>query len=187
MAIVLPTPKDRNVLFNKQVTQESIGELSKQIIEINHDDKYISELNKLHGYTYTPKPIKLYIDSYGGAVYQCFGLLGLIEKSKTPIHTIVTGCAMSCGFLMSISGHKRFAYNKSTLLYHQISGVEYGKMKDIEEGIIEMRHLQKLVEQHTINHTKISREKLKQVYKEKIDWFITAKEALKLGVIDEII
>lgn len=136
---------------------------------------------------YTPKPIKIYIGSYGGSVYQCLGLLCIIEKSTTPIHTIVTGCAMSCGFLMSITGHKRYAYNKSTLLYHQISSAEYGKLKDIEDGVIEMKHLQKIIEEHTLSHTKISREKLKQIFKEKVDWFIKPKQALKLGVIDEII
>ena len=187
MAIVLPLPKERDLLLNKQVDQDSIGELSKQILSINSDDEYLSQLNSLHGYTYNPKPIKIYIDSYGGYVYQCLGLLGIMEHSKTPIHTITTGCAMSCGFLIAITGHKRYAYNKSTFLYHQVSGGAVGKTKDIEEKVVEIRQLQKLIEKHTLDNTKISVDKLKKVYNEKIDWYINSKKALELGIIDEII
>jgi ATP-dependent Clp protease protease subunit len=78
----------------------------------------LSKIYEVHDLEYKPKPIKIHIDSYGGAVYQCFGLLGIIKSSKTTIHTLVTGCAMSCGFLIAIAGHKRFAYEKSTYLYH---------------------------------------------------------------------
>ena len=65
--------------------------------------------------------IKIYIDSYGGQVYQCFGLIGVME-SKTEIHTVCSA-AMSCGFIILINGHKRFAYRHATPLYHRVSSV----------------------------------------------------------------
>ena len=114
MATNLPLPKERNIYFTRQVDQSSIGDLTKQIIEINEDDKHLRKLYDVYGIDYTAKPINIYIDSYGGAVYQCFGLISVMERSKTPIHTIVTGCAMSCGFMILISGHKRFAHKLST-------------------------------------------------------------------------
>ena len=104
----LPVPLGRNLYLPKQVTQESMHELTKAILSINEDDETLQKLYEVYGLSYTPKPINIYIDSYGGAVYQCFGLLGVIGKSATPIHTIVTGAAMSCGFLILICGHKRF-------------------------------------------------------------------------------
>jgi ATP-dependent Clp protease protease subunit len=187
MAIVLPTPKDRRLIFNKDVTQDTIGELSKQILEIDDDDVYISKIYSDHGLTYTPFPIKIYIDSHGGQVYHCFGLLGVMDKSKTPIHTIVTGCAMSAGFMISITGHKRFAYDKATLMYHQLYGASFGKLKDITEKIVESERLMNIIEQHVLDHTKISKTKLKQIFDAKFDWYLDAKEAIKYGVIDEII
>lgn len=187
MAIVLPTPKDRRLIFNKDVTQDTIGELSKQILEIGDDDSYISKIYATHDLTYTPPPIKIYIDSHGGRVYQCFGLLGIMEKSSTPIHTIVTGIAASAGFLISITGHKRFAYDKATLMYHQLSGFTMGKLKDITEKTVESERLMKLIEQHVLAHTKITASKLKEVFDAKFDWYLNAKESLKYGAIDEII
>lgn len=187
MSSNLPLPKDRNLYFAKQVDQSSIGDLTKHIIEINEDDKHLKKLYSVYGIDYSPKPIKIYIDSYGGAVYQCFGLLSVMERSKTPIHTIVTGCAMSCGFLILISGHRRFAHKMSTPLYHQVSSGAFGKVQDMEERLGEAKRLQRQIEEHTMQKTKIGKKKLKQVLENKIDWFMTAEEALELGVVDSIL
>jgi ATP-dependent Clp protease protease subunit len=187
MAIILPSPKDRQLMFNKQVDQTTIGDLTKAIVEINTDDEYIFGVYKLHNLEYKPEPIKIYIDSYGGYVYQCFGLLGIIENSKTPLHTIVTGCAMSAGFLTSITGHKRYAYSKATFMYHQISSAAWGTAKELEDELIETERLQKMIEKHTLRHTKMTSKQLEDVYEKKKDWYITAKEAVKIGVIDKII
>ena len=185
--IQLPIPKERNLFLSSQVTQDSMLKLSKEILEINDHDQYLSKIYSVHNVEYNPDPIKIFIDSYGGQVYQCFGLLGIMNKSKVPIHTIVTGCAMSCGFLISISGHKRFGYDSATYLYHQVSNGTIGKAKDLEENVIEVKRLQKMIEKLTIKQTKITSSKLKEVYNTKFDWYMNSNEALKLGVIDEIL
>jgi ATP-dependent Clp protease protease subunit len=183
----LRKPKERNLFLAQQVTQESINKISQSIIEINEDDQELEKIYALHDIDYVAKPIKLYIDSYGGYVYQCFGLLGIMRASKVPVHTIVTGCAMSCGFLISITGHKRFGYPKSTYLYHQVSSGVVGTVKEMEDDVIEAKRLQKMIETHTLELTNISKKKLEKVYKTKKDWFIDSDEAIKLKIIDEIL
>tara|TARA_B100000287_G_C20451824_1_gene709783 strand:- start:49 stop:612 length:564 start_codon:yes stop_codon:yes gene_type:complete len=187
MPATLPVPKDRNLYLPKQVDQSSMNDLTKSIVDINDNDLQLKKLYSVYNLDYTPKPIKLYIDSYGGMVYQCFGLIGVMEKSETPIHTIVTGAAMSCGFLILINGHKRFAYQHATPLYHQVSSGFYGKVKDLEEKLDETKRLQSKIENMTISLTKISKKKLSDVLKNKVDWYMSADEALSLGVIDAII
>jgi ATP-dependent protease ClpP protease subunit len=110
-----------------------------------------------------------------------------MRASKVPVHTIVTGCAMSCGFLISITGHKRFGYPKSTYLYHQVSSGVVGTVKEMEDDVIEAKRLQKMIETHTLELTNISKKKLEKVYKTKKDWFIDSDEAIKLKIIDEIL
>lgn len=183
----IPKPKDRDLYLAQQVDQASINLLTKEIININESDIEISKISKIYNFTYTPKPIKIYIDSYGGSVYQCFGLLSIIKDSKTPIHTIVTGCAMSCGFLISITGHKRLCYEKSTFLYHQVSGGTIGTLKEMEDEIIETKRLMKMLEEHTLEHTKMDKDLLEEIYEKKKDYYINPIKALKLGIIDEII
>jgi ATP-dependent Clp protease protease subunit len=75
----------------------------------------------------------------------------------------------------------------STPLYHQVSSGAAGKVKDMEEKVEESKRLQKLIEKYTIKKTNIEKKKLKKVFQRKIDWFMTAKEAKDLGVVDEIL
>jgi ATP-dependent Clp protease, protease subunit len=183
----LPLPKERILFFAKQVDQSSIEALTKSIIEINENDEFLKKQYAVYDLEYNPKPIKIMIDSYGGAVYQILGLLAIIDKSETPIHTYVTGAAMSCGFMLLIHGHRRFAYKYATPLYHQVSSIAIGEVKNMEERIEETKRLQKLLEQLTLDKTKITAKKLEKIYKTKQDWYMTAEEALKLGVVDEIL
>ena len=183
----LPVPKSRNLYLPKQVDQASMNELTKGILEINESDKHLSKLYSVYNLEYTPSPIKIFIDSYGGKVYQCFGLIGVMESSDTPVHTIVTGAAMSCGFIILINGHKRIAYNHATPLYHQVSTGFFGKVKDMEEALEETKRLQSKIESMTLRLTNISKKKLNDILKNKKDWYMTAESALELGVIDSII
>ena len=183
----LPLPGKRDVLFSKEVTAESMAQVAEEILRCNEEDEYLEKLYKIHDMSYTRKPIKIFIDSYGGLCYQCFGLLSIMDKSKTPIHTIATGAAMSCGFMILIHGHRRFAYEHATPMYHQVSSGFWGKVKDMQEDFEETQRLQIKIEEMTLAKTKIPKKKLEKVYKTKKDWYMTAKEAEKFGVIDEVI
>lgn len=187
MSLNLPLPLKRNLYFSEQVDQESIRKLTESIVEINEDDDHLKKLFQVYNLKYEPEPIKIYIDSYGGAVYQIFGLLAIMESSKVPIHTIATGAAMSCGFLMLICGHKRFAHKYATPLYHQVSSWAHGKLEDMKEDLKEGKRLQKMLEEIIIRKTKLTKKKLKEINTLKKDWFLTAEESLEFGIIDEII
>lgn len=182
----IPRPKRRNLYLAAQVTQKSMNDLTKAILEINNHDRHLEKLYPVYGLDYTPLPIKIYIDSYGGAVYQCLGLLGVMETSITPVHTVATGAAMSCGFMILITGHHRIGYRHSTPLYHQVSTGFWGKVKDMEESLEETKRLQKKFEEMTLERTNIAPKKLQEVLKNKVDWYMTAQEALALGVVDEV-
>lgn len=187
MAEHLPLPKKRDLFFTKQVDQSSIGELTQKIIEVNQDDEHLKKIYNVYGLTYNPEPIQIYIDSYGGSVYQCFGLLSVMERSQTPIHTIVTGCAMSAGFMILISGHKRFAHKLSTPLYHQVSSGAIGTVKEMEEKLEESKRLQKQLEDIVKEKTDITKKRLREIFDTKKDWYMTSEEALELNVVDEIL
>ena len=178
---------DRCLYLSEQVNQQSMLQLTKAIIDINDSDERVKKIYSVYGFDYNPKPIKIHIDSYGGMVYQCFGLLSVMTGSKTPIHTIVTGCAMSCGFLIAIHGHKRLAHKNATLMYHQVSSGTHGKVAEMEEDLTQTLHLQEKIEEMTLQRTKIPAKKLKKNYKSKKDWFMDVDEALKYKVIDEVI
>jgi ATP-dependent Clp protease protease subunit len=187
ITLAKPDVTDRNLFFCKTVTPETIEDITKGIVKICEEDTQNEKVYAFHGFPYKRLPIKIYIDSYGGMVYQMFGLMSVIEKSPTPVHTIVTGAAMSAGFMILISGHRRFAYENSTPMYHQVSDLAWGKINELEKQVIEGKRLQKMIEDHVLRKTRITKMKLEEIYKSQTDWYMTAREAKKMGVVDEII
>lgn len=177
----------RTLYLSKQVNQESMNELTKEIVKINQADAVVSKTLESMGATYNPSPIQIYIDSYGGQVYACLGLLGAMELSKTPVHTIVTGCAMSAGFAIAISGHRRFCFPYSTYMYHSVSSGLWGKVEGMQEDLVEVKRIQKLLEDLTLQKTKMTRVQLDENRKRKQDWYITPAQAKRLGVVDEVL
>lgn len=187
MASHFEKPANRNLFLAQQVDQDSMNGLSKAIIEIREHDDILKKTYAIHQMNYAPQPIVIYIDSYGGAVYQCFGLLSIMKSKGTPVNTVVTGCAMSCGFMIAIHGEHRSIHKHGTMMYHQVSTGVKGKVADVEADLIEAKRLQKKIEDMTLENTKITKEKLEKVYKKKQDWYLDAKHSLKWGCIDEII
>ena len=185
--ITLPNPMGRELFFNKEVSQDSIGTLAERIIQIQNSDDYLRRLYAVHNLVYNPFPIKIYIDSYGGDVYACFGLLSIMDACSTPIHTYVTGSAMSAGFMIAIHGHKRYAYPKASLMYHVVSSGVIGTIKDMEDNLVEMQRLQLMIEEVTLERTAMTKGLLNEVYKQKQDFYMSAKDALRYGCIDSII
>lgn len=185
--INLPIPMERKLFFSEDVEQESMKILSKSIIDINESDRELEKLYPIYDLEYKNKPIEIYIDSNGGSVYSVYGLVSVMTSSITPVHTICTGLAASTGFFILINGHKRFGYNLSSYLYHQISGGVWGKIQDIEETALQYNKLQNKKEEVIIKRTNITLEQLKENRERKIDWWMTSEEALKLNIIDEII
>ena len=165
-----------NILYLTEQDQENnnVDSIIKSILEVNESNKISS-------------PIKLYINSYGGDVYQFFGLIDVILASKTPVYTYTLGAAMSCALLVALAGHKRFAYKHSTFMYHQISLGEWDVAKNLEEDLIETKRLHKLIEELVLDKTTITKEQIEDVHNHKRDWYISPGEALKYKIIDQII
>lgn len=116
-----------------------------------------------------------------------WSLIDIIEKSKTPIYTYCTGQAQSAAFLIFLSGHKRFSYCHSTFMYHQVFCYRQGKYQDMVEDRVEMDSINKWNEEYIIERTKITQKYIDEVRDKKKDVFIHSEEALKLGIVDEIL
>jgi ATP-dependent protease ClpP protease subunit len=72
-------------------------------------------------------------------------------------------------------------------MFHQVGSAVWGKLKDMEEEITEVKRLQNRLMELTVKRTRISLEKLEENYRMKTDWYMNADEALANGVIDKIL
>lgn len=181
--MAIQEPVKREFILSTTVNQDSVAPIMEAIININ---KYDSEQESFQK-QYTRKPISLIVNTFGGAIYDGFGLVGTIDTSVTPVHTYCYGKAMSMGFMIMASGHKRFIHPLATLMYHEASSFCWAKLTEMKEDMSESERLMQLYDDYIVNKTKIKQTKLDEVKKFKKDWYITSDEALKFGVIDEII
>lgn len=177
----------RSIWFTSEVYPETVAQAIQQITAINYADDQKEKQYTLDDQTYVRHPIKLYISSYGGSVYDGLGLVGVIRSSKTPVHTISIGKVMSMGFILALSGHRRFAYPHTSYMFHSLSSVHWGKFSELQESVQEDTRLQAKLDLLTTSLTTITQERLNEVHEKKLDWYLDAEEALALGCFDELI
>ena len=135
------------------------------------------------------KDIFLYINSPGGSVTAGMSIYDTMNFIKPDVSTLCLGQAASMGaFLLSAGAKgKRFALPNSRVMIHQplISGGLGGQASDIE---IHARELLKLKQKLNELLAKHSGKKLAQLEKDTDrDNFMSAEEALKYGLIDQVV
>ena len=135
------------------------------------------------------KDISLYINSPGGSVTAGMSIYDTMNFIKPDVSTLCLGQAASMGaFLLSAGAKgKRFALPNSRVMIHQplISGGLGGQASDIE---IHARELLKLKQKLNELLAKHSGKKLAQLEKDTDrDNFMSAEEALKYGLIDQVV
>lgn len=175
----------RTILLNDNIEKSLIEKLVIPIISINEMDDEADATTKL--FDRNDNPIKVIINSNGGSAYETLSGISAIEHSKTPVWTYALSKAWSGGIYLLMAGHRRFCQRTSTLLYHQVqSGVQQTDLRSGEESLRESKRLQKCFEEFVVRRTKLNMDKIREIDAGKLDWFIPAKEALKLGIVDEL-
>jgi len=132
--------------------------------------------------------IEIYIDSPGGSVYSGLGLLDVMDYVKPDIVTINTGLAASMAAVVLCSGAKgkRKSLKRSRTMIHQPLGYGgYAQASDMEIEAKEINSLKKELYEIISDRTGQTYEK---VHKDSDrDYWMTATDAKKYGMIDEII
>ena len=151
--------------------------------------KRIAFYNKIDNSENIPKekrkPIKIYINSFGGDLDAGFSIISSIKTSKTPVYTYNIGRAWSSAFFILISGHKRFGVPYSSYLFHEGScsnAQDAHKYLDHAKFYIyQLQEIKKLV----LENTEINEEEYDNHVKD--DWWLSTDEAYMYNIIDDII
>lgn len=135
------------------------------------------------------KDISLYINSPGGSVTAGMSIFDTMNFIKPDVATLCLGQAASMGAFLLSAGTKgkRFALPNSRVMIHQplISGGLGGQASDIEIHARELLKLKQQLNEHLARHTG---QKLEQIEKDTDrDNFMSAEEAKKYGLIDEVL
>ena len=164
---------DRIIFLGEDVNSHTANLVVAQLLFLAHEDP--------------KKPIKLYINSPGGSVYDGLAIIDTMNFVEPDVETIGIGLQASMGAMLLSSGAKghRYCLPNSRIMIHQPSSGTEGKITDqeimLKEGVFLKKRLAEIFAKNTGKD-------LKQVEKDMDrDHWMSAEEALDYGIIDKII
>ncbi len=133
------------------------------------------------------KEIAMYINSPGGVVTSGMAMYDTIQFIRPPVSTLCTGQAASMGSLLLTAGEKdmRFSLPNARIMLHQPSGGFQGQASDIERHAEDIIKTKRRLNEIYVHHTGQDFDKIEQTLDR--DYFMTAEEAKKFGIIDDVI
>jgi ATP-dependent Clp protease protease subunit len=133
------------------------------------------------------KDISLYINSPGGIITSGMAIYDTMKFIKNDIVTICIGQASSMGAILLAAGTKgkRIALPNSKILIHQPLGGFQGQATDVLIHAEEMKKVKEKLIDILTSHTGLKRTKIAADIER--DYIMNSEEALKYGIIDQVI
>lgn len=165
--------RDRIVFLAGEITDELANLVIAQLLFLESED--------------SEKDIKLYINSPGGSVSAGLTIYDTMQQLRPEIETMCVGMSMSMATPLLAAGSpgKRRALANATIHFHPASGGAQGIPADIEATARWHIAQQRRSRQVLANHTGRSLEQIEREFDREV--FLTAEEALRYGIIDEIL
>lgn len=164
---------ERIIFLGEDVNEHTANIVVAQLLHLAYDD--------------SKKDIKLYINSPGGSVYDGFAIYDTMQFITPDVQTIGIGVQASMGAFLLSSGAKgkRFVLPNSRIMIHQPSSGTQGKISDQEISLQEGIYLKKRLNEILAKNTG---QKLSKIEKDTDrDFWMSAEEAVKYGLIDQVI
>lgn len=164
---------DRIVMLSEEVNDTTASLIVAQLLYLEAQDP--------------DKDIQFYINSPGGSVTSGLAIYDTMQYIKPDVSTICIGMAASMGAFLLSSGAKgkRIALPNAEIMIHQPSGGARGQATDIEIQAEQILRVKKTMNQLLADHTG---QPLRTIERDvERDHYMTADQALKYGLIDEII
>jgi ATP-dependent Clp protease protease subunit len=165
--------KDRIIFLGGPVSDQVANAVIAQLLFLEHEDP--------------KKEIKIYLNSPGGSVTAGLAIYDTMQYVRPEVSTICVGMAASMAAVLLGAGQKgrRFALPNSEILLHQVMGGVEGQASEVE---ITARQILKIKDKLNLVLAKHTGQPVKKIEKDTDrDFYMTPEEALKYGLIDEIV
>jgi len=165
--------KDRIIFLGDELNQQTANLIVAQMLFLENQDP--------------GKDIIFYINSPGGSVYDAFAVYDTMQYVKCDIQTVGVGIQASAAAFLLSSGTKgkRMLLPHATVMIHQPTAGTKGRVSDMEIDLKEGIRLKKLLSEVMARNTG---QKLSKIEKDvERDFWMTAEEAVKYGLVDKII
>jgi len=132
------------------------------------------------------KKLTFIITSWGGSMDATFALIDVMNSISIPIRTVGLGTIASCGLLLFINGKERVLTPNTSILSHQFSFGSYGKDHELVAIEKEIDLTRKRMMDHYKKCLKMSKKEIKKHLLPASDVWLSAEEALDLGICDKV-
>ena len=138
------------------------------------------------------RPINIYVSTHGGSASDMFSILDVMEmikKNTCDISTHGIGKVMSAGVPILAAGTpgKRRVARHCRIMLHNVMAGTGGTIFNMENDLEEIKWVQEKYIEVLAANTKMTKSKIKKMLKTQRDVYISADEAINLGIADEII
>lgn len=138
------------------------------------------------------RSIAMLVSTHGGTASDMFSILDVMDmiKERTcDIETIGIGKVMSAGVPILAAGTpgKRAVGRNCRIMLHNVMAGTGGTIFSMENELEEIKWIQERYIETLANYTKLTPTKIKKLLKTQKDVYISAEEAIKMGIADHII
>ncbi len=165
--------RDRIIFLGDDVNSHTANLIVAQLLFLDNED--------------SKKDIFLYINSPGGSVYDALAIYDTMQHVKADIQTVGIGVQASAAAFLLSSGTKgkRYLLPNSAVMIHQPSSGTRGKVTDQEIDLKEALRVKGLMQQIMAKNTG---QKINKIHQDmERDFWMTADEAKKYGIVDAVI
>jgi len=133
------------------------------------------------------KDINMYIQGPGGLISSGLAIYDTIQLIRPDVSTICVGMTASMATVILCSGAKgkRYALPNSTVHMHQARGGAEGQAADIVIAAREIARQQDVIKEIIVKHTGQPLDKV--THDTDRDFYLSAKQAVEYGIVDEIL
>ena len=171
-----------------ELNEESTQELYMGLVQLNGGKVFPNPLEEGEE---VPEDIHFLISTGGGAVYDMFGVVDImnIVKRRRDIATLGTGKVFSAGVPLLVSGTKgkRFVTRNVRIMLHRCSSGGVGSTADMKASHDEMRLMEDNMVRVIAENSNLSVGEIHNMFSKNIDEYFSAEEAIEMGLADEII
>ena len=182
------SPPMRVISLFGDLDEEHIQDVCNSLLYLNHTrhDPLPQESIDL-----ITKPIEFYISTWGGDALGMFAIYDLMRmiRNECPIHTFAIGKVMSAGVLLLAAGTKgeRKIGRNTRIMLHSVRGSHMGNIHLLENEMNETRWIQNQHIEALVKETRLTKKKLNTMLNKKVDVYLSAEDAIELGIADIIV
>ena len=176
-----------------EVEEEKVGDIAYalRVLSARNVKKKKAHASREGASAFEPDLVELVLSTHGGTAADMFSLYDTIRwcrEEGTPILTTGIGKVMSAGVLLLSAGSKgkRKIGQNCRVMLHGVASGHVGQIHNLENELDEAKWTQDRYVKALVKETNMTAAYIKKLFDRRQNVYLTAEEAVELGIADEV-